>query len=80
MGQLGSAENPVADARARFYPPSTNAEYRGARSAVLFLGLAAVLTRVPGLIHGFLPDGGSRSIAGLDLGDRAALARGVFAW
>ena len=61
-------------------PPSTNDQYRGARSAVVFLGLATVLTFVPGLIHSFLPDGGARVIAHLDLGDRAELVRGVFAW
>ena len=61
-------------------PPSTNPNYRGARASVMFLGLAAFLTIVPGLIHSFLPDGGAQVIAHLDLGDRARLVRGVFAW
>jgi hypothetical protein len=63
-----------------FLPPSTNDQYRGARSAPWFLALAAVLTLVPGLIHSFLPDGGAGAIAGLDLGDRRDLVVGVFAW
>jgi hypothetical protein len=60
--------------------PSTNADYRGARSAAWFLALAAVLTIGPGLIHSFLPDGGAEVIAGLELGDRRDLVIGVFAW
>jgi len=62
------------------FPPSTNADYRGARSSVVFLGLAAALTIVPGLIHSFAPDGGAVGIAGLDLGDRRDLVVSVFAW
>lgn len=61
-------------------PPSTNDEYRGARSAAWFLALAAVLTIAPGLIHSFAPSGGAEGIAHLDLGDRRELVRGVFAW
>jgi hypothetical protein len=61
-------------------PPSTNAAYAGARSAAWFLGLAAVLTLAPGLIHSFLPDGGAGVIAGLDMGDRKDLVIGVFRW
>jgi hypothetical protein len=63
-----------------FLPPSTNGQYRGARSAAWFLALAAVLTLVPGLIHSFAPSGGAEGIAHLDLGDRRELVRGVFAW
>ncbi len=63
-----------------FLPPSTNAEYRGARSAAWFLGLAAVLTIGPALVHSFAPDGGAHTIAGLDLGDRRELVVGVFRW
>ncbi|HEX5379085.1 MAG TPA: hypothetical protein VFW47_10950 [Phenylobacterium sp.] len=63
-----------------FLPATTNSGYSGARSSVAFLALAAVLTLVPGLIHSFLPDGGSEVIAGLDLGDRRDLVIGVFAW
>jgi len=61
-------------------PPSTNDQYQGARSSVLFLGLAGVLTLIPALIHSFLPDGGAQSIAGLDLGDRRDLVIGLFRW
>ena len=46
-----------------FLPASTNADYRGSGLAVAFLGLAAVLTIVPGLIHSFAPDGGAGTIA-----------------
>ena len=63
-----------------FLPPSTNGDYDGARSAPWFLGLAAVLTLVPGLIHSFLPDGGAGVIAHLDMGDKRELVRGLFAW
>jgi hypothetical protein len=61
-------------------PPSTNADYRGPHASVWFLGLAALLTLAPGLIHSFLPDGGAGVIAGLDMGDRRELVRSVFAW
>jgi hypothetical protein len=61
-------------------PPSTNDQYQGARSAAAFLGLAAVLTLIPALIHSFLPDGGAQTIAGLDLGGRRDLVIGVFRW
>jgi hypothetical protein len=61
-------------------PPSTNADYAGARSAPWFLALAAVLTIIPGLIHSFLPDGGAEVIAGLSLGDQRRLVISVFAW
>jgi hypothetical protein len=63
-----------------FLPPSTNAQYRGSPLAPAFLGLCAVLTLVPGLIHSFLPDGGAGVIAHLDVGDRAELVRALFAW
>jgi hypothetical protein len=63
-----------------FLPPSTNAQYRGAAVSAWFLGLAAVLTLVPGLIHSFLPDGGAGVIAGLDMGDRRDMVIGVFRW
>ncbi len=61
-------------------PPSTNDQYRGSAWAVVFLGLCAVLTLLTGSIHSFLPDGGARTIAGLDLGDRAGLVISVFRW
>ena len=63
-----------------FLPPSTNEQYRGARSAAWFLAAAAVLTFIPGLIHSFLPDGGASEIARLDMGDRRDLVVGVFRW
>jgi len=61
-------------------PPSTNDQYAGARSSAYVLGLLAILTILPGLIHSFLPDGGAQVIAGLDLGDRRDLVIGVFRW
>ena len=63
-----------------FLPPSTNADYRGAAAAPWVLAAFAVLILVPGLIHSFAPSGGAVAIAGLDLGDRRELIRGVFAW
>jgi MYXO-CTERM domain-containing protein len=61
-------------------PPSTNADYLGARISVWWLGLAALLTLAPGLIHSFLPDGGAGVIAHLDMGDRRELVIGTFRW
>jgi hypothetical protein len=63
-----------------FLPPSTNDAYRGSPFSSWFLTLAALFTLGPALIHSFLPDGGARVIAGLDLGDRANLVIGVFRW
>jgi hypothetical protein len=60
--------------------PSTNADYRGAKVSVWFLGLAALGTLIPGLIHSFLPDGGAGVIGGLDMGDKRDLVIGVFRW
>lgn len=67
-------------ARPGLLPPSTNALYRGARSSAWFLGVAALFTLVPALIHSFLPDGGAGVIAGLDMGDKRELVIGVFRW
>lgn len=61
-------------------PPSTNAEYRGARAAAWFLVLLGIGWVVPGLIHMFLPDGGAASIAGIDLGAQAGTIIAIFAW
>jgi len=63
-----------------FLPPSTNAEYHGARIAVWFLGLLAIATLAPACIHSFAPDGGATAIAHLDMGDRRDLVVGVFRW
>lgn len=63
-----------------FLPPSNNDQYTGSRAAPWFLGLAAILTLVPGLIHSFLPDGGAGVIAHLNMGDKQELVRGLFAW
>jgi hypothetical protein len=63
-----------------FLPPSTNADFRGARIAVWFLGLLAILTLAPACIHSFAPDGGASGIAHLDMGDRRDLVVGVFRW
>lgn len=61
-------------------PPSTNAGYQGSMVAVWLLGILAVLTVVPGLIHTFLPDGGAGTIAGLDLSANRRTVVGLFAW
>jgi hypothetical protein len=61
-------------------PPSTNDQYAGARTSVWFLGLAALLTIGPALIHSFLPDGGAQTIAGLQLGASRDVVIGVFRW
>lgn len=62
------------------FPPSTNADYRGAVVSAWFLVLASVLTIVPGLIHYALPDGGAGVIAHLDLSTRAETIIAIFAW
>jgi hypothetical protein len=61
-------------------PPSTNAQYQGARSAAWFLAFYGVAWIVPGMIHSFLPDGGAGVIAGLDLSHNPTLIFGMFAW
>jgi len=63
-----------------FLPPSTNAQYSGAKISPIFLLLTAVMTLAPGLIHSFLPDGGAGVIAHLDMGDKRDLVIGVFRW
>ena len=60
--------------------PSTNAEYRGATSAVWVTLLAGVLELAAGSIHYFLPDGGAGVIAGIDLTHNARPIIAVFAW
>ena len=62
------------------FPPSTNAQYRGATASAYFLALLGMISVIPGCIHYFLPDGGAGVIAHLDMGDRAAVIIGVFAW
>lgn len=64
----------------RLLPPSTNNAYTGTRSSAWFLFLTGLLTLAPGLIHSFLPDGGSQMIAHLDVGNRGDLVVGVFRW
>lgn len=65
---------------AAFLPPSTNAQYHGHPLGVLVLGLVALMTIGPGLIHYVLPDGGAGVIAGLDLSRKGGVIIGVFAW
>jgi len=65
---------------AALLPPSTNGQYAGSPLSPAFLGLAAVLTLLPALVHSFAPDGGAASIAHLDLGNRAELVIAVFRW
>lgn len=76
----GKSDTGSASIRARFLPPSTNAQYRGSRLAAHFLTLLSVLTIVPGCIHSFLPDGGAGVIAGLDLGACGGVIIALFAW
>ena len=61
-------------------PASTNDDYRGSILAVWFLGLSAVTTIIPGLIHYFLPDGGAGVIGHVDLTTRAETIIAIFAW
>jgi len=61
-------------------PDSTNDRYDGSVASCRFLAFLAVVTIVPGMIHAFLPDGGTTTIAGLDLGPSAATIIGAFAW
>jgi hypothetical protein len=62
------------------FPPSTNADYQGAKISAWFLVLSALLTIAPGIIHYFLPDGGAGVIGGLDLSTRADTIIAIFAW
>lgn len=64
----------------RFFPKSTNADYKGRPIAAWFLTLAAIGTIVPGGIHVFLPDGGAGVIAGIDLSLNGKTIIAVFAW
>jgi hypothetical protein len=62
------------------FPASTNGQYTGAAASAWFLALLGLGSVVPGCIHYFLPDGGAGVIAHLDMGDRAPVIIGVFAW
>ena len=62
------------------FPPSTNPDYRGSALSAWFLAFSAVMTIVPGMIHYFLPDGGSGVIAHIDLTTRADTIIAIFAW
>lgn len=62
------------------FPASTNSEYTGATASAWFLALLGLGSLIPGCIHYFLPDGGAGVIAHLDMGDRAPVIIGVFAW
>jgi hypothetical protein len=61
-------------------PPSTNAQYTGARISAWYLVLVGVLSVIPGCIHYFLPDGGAGVIAHIDLTTRADTIIAIFAW
>lgn len=61
------------------FPRPLDAGYDG-RAARIYLGLLAVLTIVPGLIHSYLPDGGAGVIAGMDLAGRKDTVVSLFAW
>lgn len=65
---------------ARLLPASTNPTYGGAQISVWFLGLCALGSLIPGLIHYGLPDGGVGVIAGIDLSTRRETIVAVFAW
>jgi uncharacterized protein (TIGR03382 family) len=62
------------------FPPSTNDQYRGAAASAWFLVVLGLVSLIPGCIHYFLPDGGAGVIANLNMGDRAPVVIGVFAW
>ena len=62
------------------FPSSTNDDYRGSILSVWVLGLSAVTTIIPGLIHYFLPDGGAGVIGNVDLTTRADTIIAIFAW
>jgi hypothetical protein len=62
------------------FPPSTNDQYGGVAASAWFLLVLGLASLVPGCIHYFLPDGGAGVIAHLDMGDRAPVVIGVFAW
>ena len=62
------------------FPPSTNADYRGAKISAWYLMLAGVMEFIPGCIHYFLPDGGAGVIGGLDLSTRRDTIISIFAW
>jgi hypothetical protein len=62
------------------FPASTNGEYAGAGASAWLLALLGLGSVIPGCIHYFLPDGGAGVIAHLDMGDRAPVIIGVFAW
>ena len=62
------------------FPANTNDQYRGSLLSAGFLGLLGFISLIPGCIHYFLPDGGAGVIAHLDMGDKAPVITGVFAW
>jgi hypothetical protein len=62
------------------FPPSTNADYHGAKISAWFLMFAGVMQFIPGCIHYFLPDGGAGVIAGIDLSTRGDTIIAIFAW
>jgi len=62
------------------FPASTNSEYTGTIPSAWFLALLGLGSIIPGCIHYFLPDGGAGVIAHLDMGDRAPVIIGTFAW
>lgn len=61
-------------------PPSTNADYRGARLSAWALMLMGVLTVAAGLVHYGLPDGGIGVIGGVDLSTRRETIVSMAAW
>jgi len=65
---------------AAFLPAPTNGSYKGARSAVWFLGFSGVASLFTGLVHFGLPDGGAGVIAGLDLSLNGTTVIAAFAW
>lgn len=61
-------------------PQSTNDQYCGSRYAAWYLAFYGIAWIVPGMIHGFLPDGGAGVIAGIDLTHDAPRIFTLFAW
>jgi hypothetical protein len=67
----------------KFLPllPEAQNDYKGHKAVLVFIVLLAVVSTLRSLIHIFLPDGGSNTIAGLTIpGDASSAVIFTFAW